>query len=223
MTKPSELDEVSNQLWDTELRELQDLWTTYNYLYVEDSERAEKLQKPGWGGFFWILLRGWVVSETILSISRLTDPPKMGKHRTLTPAALLDDPRLPDQLRCELGSELKSLRKAVKKIRRHRNTVVAHRDRRTALGEDTLPTLQMRQIADIISRLQDVHRKHRVACMGISVSEYGTHTLRGVERLVARLERSDRVRLIFAKAERSDEDKLRDWDAARRVFFPMGA
>ena len=223
MTKPSDFDEVSNQLWDTELRELQDLWATYNYLYVEDSERAEKLRKPNWGGFFWTLLRGWMVSETILSISRLTDRPKMGKHRTLTLTALVDDPRLSDQLRCELGCELKSIRKAVKKIRKHRNRVVAHRDRRTALGQDTLPSLQVRQIADVISRLRDVHRKHRGECMGISVSEYGTHTHRGVERLIARLEQSDRAHLIFRQAEKSDEDKMRDWDRARRVFFPKRA
>lgn len=223
MTKSTVFDEMSDQLWDAELRELEDLRVNYDYLYVEDPERADRLRKGRWGGFFWNCVRGWMISEIILSISRLTDPPEMGKRRTLTLRALLDDPRLPDQLKCELGCELKSLRNAVKKIRRHRNRMVAHRDRRTALGEDTLPPLQVRQIADIVARLQDVHRKHRAACMGISVSEYGTHTLRGVERLIASLEQSDRARLIFAKAERSDEDKLRDWAAARRIFFPTGA
>ena len=98
MTKPSDFDEISNQLWDAELKELQDLWATYNYLYVEDPERAEKLRKPRWGGLFWDLAQGWMVSGIILSVSRLTDPPKMGKHWTLTLSALLDDPRLPGQL-----------------------------------------------------------------------------------------------------------------------------
>ena len=59
--------------------------------------------------------------------------------------------------------------------------------------------------------------------MDISVSEYGTHTHRGVENLVKRLEQSERASLIFAHTNRSDEGKLRDWDRARRVFFPMRA
>ena len=58
--------------------------------------------------------------------------------------------------------------------------------------------------------------------MGSDVSHYGTHTLRGVKNLVKRLEQSERASLIFAQVNRSDEEKLRDWDEARRVFFPMG-
>ena len=220
MTKPSDFDEMSDQLWDTELREMQDLWANYNYLYVEDPERADKLRRPRWGGFFWNRVQHWMVSEIILSISRLTDPPEMGKRRNLTLEALLDDPRLSGQLRCKLGCELKSIRKLVEKIRKHRNRDVAHRDERTALGQDVLPTLQVGQIRDIISRLQDVHRKHRGAAMGSHVSHYGTHTHRGVENLVTRLEQSERAGLIFAQANRSDEGKLRDWDEARRLFFP---
>ena len=57
MTKPSDFDEMSDQLWDTELREMQDLWANYNYLYVEDPERADKLRRPRWGGFFWNLVQ----------------------------------------------------------------------------------------------------------------------------------------------------------------------
>ena len=223
MTKASELDEISNQLWNAELNELQDLWDTYHYLYVEDPVRAEKLRKPRWGGLFWDLAQGWMVSGIILSVSRLTDPPKIGNRRTLTLMALLGEPRLPGQLRRELGCELKSIRKAVKKIRKHRNRIVAHRDGRTALGKDALPILQVRQIADIITRLQDVHRKHRGACMDISVSGYGTHTHRGVENLVKRLEQSERASLIFAQTNRSEDGKLRDWDRARRVFFSIRA
>ena len=219
--RPSDFDDISDQLWDAELRELQDLWTNYNYLYVEDPQRAEKLRRPRWGGFFWNLVQGWMVSEIILSISRLTDLPKQGKHRNQTLKVLLDDPRLPDRLRRELACEVESIRELAEEIRTHRNKVVAHRDARTALGEDALPVLQLDQIGDIIPRLQDVHRKHRGACMGISVSEYGTHTHRGVEHLVKRLEQSKKASRIFAHVNRSDEDKLRDWDAARRVFFPM--
>ena len=92
-------------------------------------------------------------SEIILSISRLTDSPEMGKHRNLTLVALLDDPRLSGQLRCELRCELKHIQKL---------------------------------------------------------------------KLVKRLEQSERASLIFAQVNRSDEEKLRDWDEARRVFFPMG-
>ena len=224
LTNPSDFDEISNRLWDAELCNLQDLWDTYNYLYVEDPERAQNLCKAGWGGFFWDLVRGWMGSEIILSISRLTDSPEMGKHRNLTLAALLDDPRLSGQLRCELRCELKHIQKLklVKEVRERRNRVVAHSDERIALGEDALPILQLAKIEKIISRLQDVHRRHRGASMGSDVSHYGTHTLRGVKNLVKRLEQSERASLIFAQVNRSDEEKLRDWDEARRVFFPMG-
>ena len=221
MTKPSDFDEMSNQLWDAELRELQDLWANYNYLYVEDPERAGKLRRAGWGGFFWNRVQGWMGSAIVLSIARLTDQPEMGKRRNLTLETLLDDPRLSGQLRGELRGELKSIRESAEEIRKHRNRAVAHRDKPTALGQDALPILQVGQIEEIISRLQDVHRKHRAACMRRDVLEYGTHTPRGVEKLVRRLEQSESARRIFAQARRSDEGKLRDWDRARSVFFRM--
>ncbi len=46
----------------------------------------------------------------------------MGKHRNLTLAALLDDPRLSGQLRCELRCELKHIQKLklVKEVRERR-------------------------------------------------------------------------------------------------------
>ena len=214
-------DEISDQLWDNELRELQDLWDNYNFLYVGDPERTAKLPRPCWGGYFWYLVQGWMVWEIILSISRLTDQPRMGKHRNQTLKALLDDPRLPEPLRCELECELEGIRGLAEEIRQHRNKVVAHRDARTAVGEEALPALRLDQVRDIIVRLQDVHRKHRATCMGRSVSEYGTHTHRGVEHLVKCLEQSEEAKLLFARMNRSDEDKLRDWDAIERVFFPM--
>jgi len=216
MTEPSDFDAISNQLWDGELTGLQDLWATYNYLYFEDPRRAEKLRKPRWGGFFWNLVQRWMASEIILAISRLTDPP--GRNLTLT--GLLDDPRLPDELKSELEQELQSI-PGLAEIRKHRNKVIAHRDRRTALGMDALPILRLDQIRDIIRRLQDVHRKHRGASMGIDVSDYGIHTHRGVQNLVRRLEQSESASLIFAKANRTDGGKLRDWDTGRRIFFPM--
>lgn len=219
MTTPSSFDEMSNQLWDGELRELQDLWATYNYLYVEDPGRVTKLRQPRWGGFFWDLVQRSTVSGIILSVSRLTDPPEMGKRRNLTLKALLDDPRLPGQLRHKLGRELKRIRKSVEKIRKYRHRVVAHKDERTALGQDALPTLHVGQIEEIISRLQDVHRKHRGAAMSSDVLDYGTYTHGNVENLVKRLGQAERASRIFVERNRSDEGKLRDWDRARRVLL----
>ena len=192
MTNPSYFDEISDRLWDGELCELQDLWDTYNYLYVKDPKRAQNLlSEARWGRFFWNRVRGWIVDELIMTISRLTDRPKSGERQTLTLAALLDDTRLSGQLRCELRCELKRIRrlKQVDKIRKHRNRVVAHSDKRTVLGKDALPILQSAKIQEIISRLQDVHRKHRVESMGSGVlGGYGTHTVAGVESVVKRLE-----------------------------------
>ena len=56
--------------------------------------------------------------------------------------------------------------------------------------------------------------------MGSHVSHYGTHTLRNVENLVKRLEESEQASRIFVEGDRGDEDKLWDWDEARRLFFP---
>ena len=146
----------------------------------------------------------------------------MGKHQNLTLAALLDDARLSGRLRCELRCELKRIQrlKQVKKLREYRNRAVAHSDKRTALDKDALPILQPAKIEEIISRLQAVHRRHRGASMGSHVSHYGTHTLRNVENLVKRLEESEQASRIFVEGDRGDEDKLRDWDEARRLFFP---
>ncbi len=161
--------------------------------------------------------------ELILSISRLTDRrgnKRRNKRRNMILAALLEDPRLSYRLKCELRCELKRTRKLVKKVRRHRNKAVAHKDERTALGEDALPNLELAKIEKLIATLQDVHRRHRGEAMGRGVEEYGTHTPGGVEKVVKRLEEASALAWIFGHANRTDEDKLRDWDDAREVLFP---
>ena len=156
--------------------------------------RSEPRTWPGGAGFSGTSSgAGWARKSSSRShVSRI--PPRWEKHRNLTLAALLDDPRLSGQLRCELRCELKHIQKLklVKEVRERRNRVVAHSDERIALGEDALPILQVAKIEKIISRLQDVHRRHRGASMGSDVSHYGTYTLRGVKNLVKRLEQSER-------------------------------
>ena len=57
--------------------------------------------------------------------------------------------------------------------------------------------------------------------MGSHVSHYGTRTVRNVENLVKRLEESEQASRIFVEGDRSDEDKLRDWDEASAFILPL--
>lgn len=117
------------QFISAELGELHLKWLLFSQLY-EDEKTVDLLNDsaPTFFGF----CQNIFLNDIILSISRLTDPPKIGSKENLTLGKILDsiDPIF-SQLKAELVKTLETVDESCDFARKHRNRRIAHTDLKT--------------------------------------------------------------------------------------------
>src|SRR5437879_4300451 len=112
---PLTFDTARNRLWD-ELVHLHDTWEQYRKLYGHSEDRVKLLNTSARS--FFALLQRLLVRDVILSVSRLTDPPKSKGKSNLVLSLLLEDPRLADrpEFKEELASGIKEARRLAQPV-----------------------------------------------------------------------------------------------------------
>jgi hypothetical protein len=94
MLTAEEFDASRKRLWD-EIVMLHDVWDQYEELFAHSSERVRMLNACA--GWFFNLTQRVLLRETILGISRVTDPAKTRAFDNLALEFLLRDPALSRQ------------------------------------------------------------------------------------------------------------------------------
>jgi hypothetical protein len=137
---PAAVDEVFREL-KTELTWLYGRWIIYRQLYAHSKRRIDLLNESA-SAFFYVI-RDALADEIQVTISRLTDPAKTGRHDNLTfeQLQLRVDGCGGQALATTLRPLLTQLRDKCSAIRAHRNKRLAHLDLGTALKNtpDPLP------------------------------------------------------------------------------------
>lgn len=115
------------------------IWRRFNQLYAHSDARSKILSNAA-GGFFGMLQR-MIVDASIITLSRLTDPPANRYQENLTLQRLLymvkeDDSKELDEKVSRLFEELENL---MEPLRLHRSKRIAHRDFGVALQDYKLP------------------------------------------------------------------------------------
>lgn len=156
-----EFDTARKRLWD-EIVMLHDAWDQYEVLFAHSSERVRMLNACA--GWFFNLTQRVLLRETILGISRVTDPAKTGQFENLTLGVLLRDPALSEQpeVKAALRAAITAAVDAAGPIRTHRNKYIAHLDHRTATGtaEEPLPGLPRSSIGAVVTAIEDAYQVH---------------------------------------------------------------
>lgn len=114
-------------------------WQQYRNLFGTSSERIEYLRESA--SSFFGMVDSVLFEDTLLHISRLTDPVGTGQRRNLT---LLSIPPLiaDEQLRRDVEALVDAAVNAARFARDWRNRHIAHRDLRLAL-DDSAPALEI--------------------------------------------------------------------------------
>lgn len=183
---------LSKRLWD-ELVMLHDAWQMYSYLFGESEERVRMLNACA--GWFFGATQRLLLRETILGISRLTDPLRIHGRDNLVLQRLLLDPGLAGapETKAKLVSAIGKARKAARKVRAHRNRYIAHLDSAYAIepAGNPLPGLSRRSISAAIQKLEDAYS---ISCHGSRA--FDLSPLGSADALARILEKSERWRLI---------------------------
>ena len=209
-------DKYSDALYE-KLGRLHTLWADFEYLYL-DPERQKFLQCPQYGQGFWQTVRHLMLSEVFLAISRLTDPPKLGKNENLVLKELIKDPRITSGLKDELKLCLKCARKRAKPVRRWRDKLIAHSDLEVAFDLSTLPGFSRDEIGRLIELLECIHRRHCLQAMRKSL-DYSVYSTSNVKAVVKKLQGWKKAREIFLESKgKDDQGKLEDWGRTWKIF-----
>ena len=133
---PSDLQDLWDEL-SKDVTLLHARWIIFKQLYATDEERVALFNKIA--GTFFGLLKGILIDDIILGLSRLTDPPKSMRHENLVLEQLIKklDSATHSSLAASLQKQLDELKKVCEPIRKNRNRRIAHADLKTALAVDS--------------------------------------------------------------------------------------
>jgi hypothetical protein len=132
-------------------------WLTYRELFADNPKRIELLNEAA-GAFFYII-QDVLLDEIQITLSKLTDPAKTGKHQNLSLEQLQSqlnahgDPGLSAQCRSTLDALLTKC--AAFRERRHKQ--LAHLDLATSLklSSQPLPAISQSMIEDALKSVRD--------------------------------------------------------------------
>jgi hypothetical protein len=161
MSQATAFDASRTKVWN-ELVILNDVWAQHAYLFTESEERLRMLNACA--RWFFGSMQRLMMRDVILGISRLTDPPKTGKHANLVLASLLEDPKIGKYrgLRSQLDKAIGKVKADAAPIRYHRDKYIAHLDEPTAVEatKNPLPGIKKGLIGQIIQEMGKAYNIH---------------------------------------------------------------
>ena len=144
---------------DAAVLELTVRWTVYCELF--DDEEGVKLLNAS-GSYVFFLLQRLLLDDTMIALSRLTDPASSGRDKEnaslknlLQRAAHIVSPAT----LAEASADMDRLEKHVENVRTFRMKVLAHSDLRHALKVESLPRLTFAELEAAMELCRDLMQK----------------------------------------------------------------
>lgn len=181
------------------LVELHVLWQQYRQLFGSEEGTVQLLNRTA--GLFFKIVQDELWDSVLLGISRMTDPPGMGKHRNLTIQSL--PPLIGKQsLRTEMEILCERAVQAAEFAREHRNKRIAHQDHGYAHERSSSPLggISRTLVEEMLTALRAVLNRLELHFRGNTVLYEKFVDESGARLLVLRLRELERLR---AATERS--------------------
>jgi hypothetical protein len=153
---PNNIKEVFESI-ESEIIWLHGKWNIYRQLYGTDEERIILLNRSA--QTFFRLVQDVLFNDVILSINRLTDPPRSSgrDNRTFAQLIFLIDTKDHSELVQNLKEKLDILMSQCDPFRIRRNKVIAHSDLMVALSikSETTPDISRNSIENALKTVRD--------------------------------------------------------------------
>lgn len=129
-------------------------WEIYTQLFDSGGENVALLNASG--SYVFFLLQRLLLDDTILALSRLTDPPTTGKHENASIRHLIGLVRssLTPADANEVDVSLGNLERHVHNARTHRDKAIVHPDLQHAVGSSSLPDISYTELEGAMQELQ---------------------------------------------------------------------
>jgi hypothetical protein len=129
-------------------------WGIYTQLF--DSGKANVGLLNASGSYVFFLLQRLLLDDTILALSRLTDPSATGKNKNASVKRLIElvRPSLTPPDASVVDASLKSLEQHVDNARKHRDKAIAHADLDHTVGSLSLPEIAYAELEGAMKELE---------------------------------------------------------------------
>lgn len=129
-------------------------WEIYTQLFDSGDENVDLLNASG--SYVFFLLQRLLLDDTILALSRLTDPPATGQHENASIKHLIGlvRPTLTPLDANDVDVSLGNLEQHVINARTHRDKAIAHADLQHAVGSASLPDVAYTELEGAMQELQ---------------------------------------------------------------------
>lgn len=158
-------------------------WKVYNQLFNSGEENVALLNSSG--SYVFFLLQRLLLDDTILALSRLTDPPSSGRNDQDKNASISHLFELARSTLCPAdldyaNDSMTKLKGHVKKVRVHRSKAIAHADLPHTIGTAKLPDIEYSELEAAMQELENLMLKlgtnstYRVGGYGEPIIAFGT-------------------------------------------------
>lgn len=137
---------------DHEVQTLHFKWKFFSQLFT-DPARVKILNATAASLFHSV--EDSMLFDILLSITRLTDPPKSFKQENLSFENLIQE-MSDSPLRTEVVNLLSRINEKTKDIRTWRDKKLSHNDLQKALGSFSLPQIQMKELTDTLGHIRGI-------------------------------------------------------------------
>jgi len=145
--------EVAFKAVDQSVQQIFVRWEIYTQLFDSGEENVALLNSSG--SYVFFVLQRLLLDDTILALSRLTDPPETAGKENASIKYLVEamSASLSPELAAEVDASLVKLDAHVASARQHRNKAVAHADLQHAVGAASLPEIAYTELEEAMKEL----------------------------------------------------------------------
>lgn len=146
--------EAAFEAIDRSVQQVFTRWEIYTQLFDSGGENVDLLNASG--SYVFFLLQRLLLDDTILALSRLTDPPATNRHENASIKHLIVLVRssLASPDANDVDVSLGNLERHVSTARTHRDKAIAHADLQQAVGSASLPDIAYAELEGAMQELQ---------------------------------------------------------------------
>jgi hypothetical protein len=191
---PTELKPLYETL-NKEVTYLHAKWKVYRQVYAGDEEEIDILNRTA--SFFFHVVHQALLEDTVLGISRLTDPPETFGYENRSLALFVNrvEKLDLDELHVGLAQDLEEINDLIEPFRVWRNKRIAHSDLTTALklSDEPLPGISRASIEEALDAIRRFMNRANLKFFDSHTVYEHFQTATGGDRLLKLLEREERV------------------------------
>jgi hypothetical protein len=180
-----------------------------------DNRQTRSLMEQTANAFFRIVT-GTLIDQFLLEVAKLSDPSSTGGNQNLTIESILETVDWPPDVLSELKGLIQPVRRFRGYIKKARNKLLAHSDKKTIRSGRTLGAFPPGEDKKVMDALEEMCQLMHKASFGVTYGQMG-HSSQAVSDIVIAMRKTLAFDKLLARSEGEERQRLHQYlsDARR--------